>query len=193
MNRHCILGLLVGLALASLAFGAQAQQYGDPGYDDRYQGEQDYYDDFDRRDERYEDIRGERRVIRCESHDRRTNYCEIDPRGGVRLIRQLSNAHCSRGDTWGVNARGIWVTQGCRAEFEVGVGGYGRVFRCESNDNRTRYCNADTRYGIRIVRQLSRSACIEGSTWGVTRDGVWVSRGCRAEFSDRYYRRREAY
>ena len=37
-------------------------------------------------------------------------------------------------------------------------------------------------------RQISRDSCIEGRSWGVTRDRVWVSRGCRAEFSvgDRY-------
>ncbi|MEO8160603.1 MAG: DUF3011 domain-containing protein, partial [Arenimonas sp.] len=59
------------------------------------------------------------------------------------------------------------------------------------SDNRTRYCNADTRYGIRIVKQLSRSACVEGRSWGITRSGVWVSHGCRAEFSDRYRSQRD--
>lgn len=52
--------------------------------------------------------------------------------------------------------------------------------RCESNKNRTRQCPIQGR--ARLVRQLSGSPCIEGETWGQGRDGVWVTRGCRAEF-----------
>ena len=184
MNRKlaCLFGLLfavVGLAPMAVAqyYDPYAsRRYDDRGYDDRY---------------------GAR--VRCESSDRRTNYCNVDTRGGVRLVRQLSDRDCTRGRNWGANERGIWVTDGCRAEFAVG-GGYGdgnnyARFRCESKDSHTRYCNADTRYGVQIVRQLSRSACIEGRSWGVTNEGVWVSRGCRAEFSagDRYYRDDAAY
>jgi len=33
-----------------------------------------------------------------------------------------------------------------------------------------------------LVRQLSQAPCIEGSTWGVQRDGIWVDRGCEGEF-----------
>jgi len=36
--------------------------------------------------------------------------------------------------------------------------------------------------GVQLVRQISRSACIEGQTWGYARNGIWVSQGCRAEF-----------
>jgi hypothetical protein len=64
------------------------------------------------------------------------------------------------------------VTNGCRAEFELGTG-YGAtagMFRCESTSNRTRYCNVDTRSGVQIVRQLSRDPCIEGRSWGMTRE-----------------------
>lgn len=54
--------------------------------------------------------------------------------------------------------------------------------RCESIDGRQNYCSADTRGGVRLARQLSRSDCYEGRTWGYDRRGVWVSEGCRAEF-----------
>jgi len=60
--------------------------------------------------------------------------------------------------------------------------GQGGVIRCESTKSRTNTCQADTRYGLRLARQLSDSACVEGRTWGVNRGGVWVSGGCRAEF-----------
>ena len=150
----------------------------DDRYSERDGRSDDHYDDSYARG-------GGRHLVRCESHDRHTNYCKVDSRGGVRLTRQLSDRRCVRGSTWGVNERGIWVTDGCRAEFEVGYDyRYGRLFRCESEDSKTRYCNADTRYGVRLVRQLSKNACIEGRSWGVTRNGVWVSQGCRGEFSN---------
>jgi len=166
---------VVGLAPVALA------QYYDP-----YQGNP--RDDYRYNDGRYDDHRDDRygARVRCESSDRRTRYCDADTRGGVRLVHQISDRDCVRGRNWGANERGIWVTDGCRAEFEVGGGyggGYARAFRCESIDNRTRYCNVDTRYGVDMVRQLSRNSCIEGRSWGVTREGVWVSRGCRAEFT----------
>jgi len=185
--------LVTVVTLAPLA----AAQYYDPSYGsgrDDYRNDDRYgYDNRAGYDSRYG-------VVRCESRDRRTSYCNVDTRGGVRLVRQLSDRSCIRGRDWGANERGIWVTDGCRAEFALSSGygsgsGYARSFRCESTDNRTRYCRADSRYGIQIVRQLSSNSCIEGRTWGVTRDGVWVSRGCRADFAigDGYYRDEASY
>lgn len=60
--------------------------------------------------------------------------------------------------------------------------GYGSTIRCESNDNRTQYCSADTRGGVRLSRQISGSSCIQGRTWGYEQNRIWVSQGCRAEF-----------
>ncbi len=56
------------------------------------------------------------------------------------------------------------------------------VIRCESHDGRTRECAANTRAGVQLVRQLSSTACVQGRTWGYGRNGIWVSRGCRADF-----------
>jgi Protein of unknown function (DUF3011) len=57
--------------------------------------------------------------IRCESRNNGRNYCAADPRGGVTLVRQVSQAQCVQGRTWGFDARGIWVDRGCRADFQV--------------------------------------------------------------------------
>jgi len=59
------------------------------------------------------------RTLTCESIDGRPNYCRADTRGGVRLLRKLSKAGCSEGRSWGYDNRGIWVSRGCRAQFEV--------------------------------------------------------------------------
>ncbi len=66
--------------------------------------------------------------LRCESDNGRTRTCAIPSRAEVRLVRQLSNARCIEGRTWGQDRGGLWVTQGCRGEFEVygrGNGGWG--------------------------------------------------------------------
>lgn len=155
---------------------------------------------------------GNAQRIRCESNDGRSRTCPINGRGDVRLVRQLSKAQCAEGYSWGQDRNAIWVSRGCRAEFEVygrgngwngggwnnggynnggynnggyngGYGnGYGRTFRCESEKGRTRTCGVDGRGGVQLVRQLSNAACIEGRTWGRDSRGVWVTDGCRAEF-----------
>ena len=53
---------------------------------------------------------------------------------------------------------------------------------CASDDRRRRYCEADTSRGVRLVRQLGGAGCRQGSSWGYDRRGIWVDRGCRAEF-----------
>ncbi len=133
------------------------------------------------------------RTLRCESADGRERHCPADTRGGVRMVRQLSRSACVEGQGWGVERSGVWVAQGCRAEFTVGRGGSehgdrgnrSRVVRCESASGRSNLCMMDTRRGVELVRQLSRSACIRERSWGWTDQGVWVSGGCRAEFRSR--------
>ena len=132
-------------------------------------------------------------TLRCESSDGRDRHCPADTRGGVRMVRQLSRSGCEEGRSWGVDRGGIWVGQGCRAEFVVGRGGSehgdrgtaGRVVRCESASGRSNLCVMDTRRGVELVRQLSRSACVRERSWGWNDQGVWVSGGCRAEFRTR--------
>jgi hypothetical protein len=61
--------------------------------------------------------------IRCESSGYDRSYCNADTRGGVQIVRQLSSAACQRGRTWGTSSRGIWVSNGCRADFAVSYAG----------------------------------------------------------------------
>ncbi|MBP9590730.1 MAG: DUF3011 domain-containing protein [Steroidobacteraceae bacterium] len=59
-------------------------------------------------------------TVVCESRGGATQACSVNTSGGVRLTRQLSSQGCWQNDTWGYDANRIWVTNGCRAEFEVG-------------------------------------------------------------------------
>lgn len=133
-------------------------------------------------------------TVRCDSNDNRYRQCEADTRGGVRLARQYSKSACVEGRTWGYDRRGVWVNNGCRAEFALGRwndggggwnGGNGRTVRCDSNDNRYQQCAIDGRR-VSLVRQYSKSPCVEGRSWGVGRGFVWVNDGCRAEFASGY-------
>ncbi|MGH9751522.1 MAG: DUF3011 domain-containing protein, partial [Blastocatellia bacterium] len=58
----------------------------------------------------------------------------------------------------------------------------GDYIYCASDDMRRNYCAVDTRGGVRLARKRSDSPCIAGRTWGYDRRGIWVDRGCRAEF-----------
>jgi hypothetical protein len=58
-------------------------------------------------------------MVSCSSDDMRRHYCDVDTRGGVRLLRQRSEAACREGYSWGWDRRGVWVDRGCRADFEV--------------------------------------------------------------------------
>lgn len=55
------------------------------------------------------------RIITCESQNNRSTTCPMSTRGGVRLVKQLSDASC-RGN-WGYKQGYVWVRNGCRAEF----------------------------------------------------------------------------
>ncbi len=143
-------------------------------------------------------------VVTCSSDDMRRHVCSADTRGGVRMVRQRSDAACREGYSWGTTRRGIWVDHGCRADFEVGGQAGGRydgsrgrrydrysqgsrgdnyVISCSSDDMRRHYCNADTRGArVRVFKQHSDAACREGYSWGTSNRGIWVDHGCRAEF-----------
>jgi len=62
-------------------------------------------------------------AISCSSDDGGRHYCAADTRRGVRLFKQVSDARCEEGRSWGYDQRGIWVDHGCRADFQTGTGG----------------------------------------------------------------------
>ena len=100
-------------------------------------------------------------------------------------------------------------TRGCRADFILesnnNGGGYddnsrrrddddrnrggrqgaGQTITCSSDDGGRHYCTADTRRGVQLVNQRSGSPCQQGRTWGYDARGIWVDRGCRADFAIR--------
>ncbi|MFZ4689258.1 MAG: DUF3011 domain-containing protein [Polymorphobacter sp.] len=137
-------------------------------------------------------------TIRCESQDYRVQRCGADTRGGVRINRVIGNARCTEGQSWGWDRNGVWVSNGCRAEFIVGAGGSGgggggypggggggypsgQIIECSSRNYQPERCSARINSGVQIDRVLG-GECIQGRSWGWDRSGIWVNNGCRARF-----------
>jgi peptide methionine sulfoxide reductase MsrB len=132
--------------------------------------------------------------IECSSRDYRYTRCDVNW-DKAELVRQTSTTRCVKGQNWGIDRRGLWVDRGCAGVFaKVGHGGgmgHGAPgwntdirLTCGSAEFRYRMCQVDvgTAGRVRIERQMSTAACIEGRTWGFNRAGVWVDRGCSATF-----------
>ena len=85
----------------------------------------------------------DRSTITCSSNDGRRAYCNADTRGGVRLVRQISGSRCEQGSTWGYDSRGVWVDQGCRAEFDFGSGSANERYGVSGNAG-TITCSSDS-------------------------------------------------
>jgi hypothetical protein len=130
--------------------------------------------------------------ITCSSNDGNRTFCDVDTRGGVRLVRQVGDSPCRQDSTWGYDERGVWVDQGCSGVFEVSSGNQANVLTqtsnlitCRSGNGQRVYCEADTTGGVRLTRQISDYPCQQGATWGFDTRGIWVDQGCGAEFDVR--------
>ena len=53
---------------------------------------------------------------------------------------------------------------------------------CSSVNFEYSYCRVDTRRGVRLGQQLSSASCVQGRSWGTDPRGIWVDRGCSAQF-----------
>lgn len=119
------------------------------------------------------------------------------------------------GDNRRINSVEVWYGQGnwgrrrpnLRLYGIVSTGGFGRdrdirdrdirdrdigdsnrpvqTVYCESGDMKRHWCSEGIGRRVSLVRQRSTSPCVKGRTWGVDRSGIWVDRGCRADFEVR--------
>jgi len=131
--------------------------------------------------------------IECSSLGERYRYCRTHAVGTVRLERQLSKSRCRQWDTWGNDGdgSGIWVKNGCRGVFVVERSPKPRpepprTVTCSSTDYSYRHCDVPT-WGrnVYVQRQISKTRCVRGDNWGVDWRGIWVDRGCNAQFAVR--------
>lgn len=129
-----------------------------------------------------------RRIV-CESSGEARATCAAPGATSVRLVKQMSRSACTENVTYGLGGGGIWVTKGCRGEFEVTVPGAARpktqvqTLTCESRSGERAECKLPARAKVTLARQLSTAACRVNDTWGATSTVIWVAKGCRAEFT----------
>ena len=136
-------------------------------------------------------------TISCASQQYHLQRCRV-PRGwrDARIVRQTSDSACVRGRSWGFDRRGVWVDKGCSAVFADGRGGgtawrpnpgwdHDFVVSCGSPQYNYYFCKVDVgaRGRVTLRRQTSSTRCIEGRNWGWNRAGIWVNKGCGAQFT----------
>jgi hypothetical protein len=59
-------------------------------------------------------------TVTCASRDGARHHCDADTSFGVLLTRSTGAATCLLGKNWGYDATGVWVSDGCSGEFEIG-------------------------------------------------------------------------
>jgi len=60
-------------------------------------------------------------TVDCESRDMGKTRCRVSW-NDARLVRQLSDTQCIRGENWGIDQRGLWVNRGCAGRFVASSG-----------------------------------------------------------------------
>jgi hypothetical protein len=137
--------------------------------------------------------------VACFSQRTERRECRVPGASRVRLARQVSTNPCTLNQSYGIGVGHIWVSNGCRGEFDVTVGGpgdgtipglpgrpgAGERVTCESQGGERVECRIREGAAVELVRQLSGSPCIRNQTWGAGYGRIWVQRGCRAEFEVR--------
>ena len=56
----------------------------------------------------------------CSSQAGARTHCAADTSAGVALVRTTGPGECLLGKTWGYDAKGVWVSDGCAGEFMTG-------------------------------------------------------------------------
>lgn len=128
-------------------------------------------------------VDGSGQIVHCVSTASGRTYC-----GAAKTRYTISGTpdpRCIEGQTWGLDDRGVWVTNGCVADFSPSSGEYltsnGELVHCVATASGRAYCgSANTRY---VIAGTPDPRCIEGQTWGLDDRGVWVANGCVADFS----------
>jgi hypothetical protein len=67
--------------------------------------------------------------------------------------------------------------------------------RCDSRGLGYNFCRVDTGGRVELIRKHSLFACNQGRSWGYDDRGVWVDKGCMADFrvgSDRHHSNKAA-
>lgn len=59
-------------------------------------------------------------TVTCVSKPGERQHCPADTSGGVAIVESRGEAACLLGRTWGYDDAGVWVSDGCSGEFQLG-------------------------------------------------------------------------
>src|SRR5690242_12712434 len=59
-------------------------------------------------------------IVTCISKQGERQACKADASAGVALLHSKGESPCLLGKNWGYDDNGVWVSNGCGAEFVVG-------------------------------------------------------------------------
>jgi Protein of unknown function (DUF3011) len=113
-------------------------------------------------------------TVHCSSDDGLRRHCPADTSAGVTLSRSIGEGVCLLGKTWGYDDAGIWVTDGCAAEFVVAGDGANEVPpTSEAAEDSTDSTEPD-KTGKKPIESSN-----ERETWGVLDpgEGFLIGRG----------------
>jgi hypothetical protein len=58
-----------------------------------------------------------------------------------------------------------------------------QTITCQSQAGARNYCKIETHGNVRLEKQRSTAACTSGTSWGFDDHGIWVDKGCSADFA----------
>lgn len=118
------------------------------------------------------------RTVTCASTAGARQHCAADTAAGVAMQRTTGNAACLLGRTWGYDAQGVWVQDGCSGEFVLG-----RTSPAASEAQPQQAAAQQTAGQTQAQSETGEYTPIE--TWGVFEPGkgVLVGKGSFGEVS----------
>jgi len=130
------------------------------------------------------------KVVHCVSGPSGRTYC-----GATHTHYTISGTpdpRCVEGKTWGLDDQGVWVMNGCVADFSpviedntstVTTTSQTQTVTCTSTGDGRTYCSTVPNRHY-LLQKIRAGNCVEGQTWGIDEHGLWVSGGCSGDFDD---------
>jgi hypothetical protein len=99
--------------------------------------------------------------LTCESHGGRTETCgSVRAGSSITMIDQISSSPCIEGRTWGADNGSIWVSDGCRAVFDVQPRYSSTTYYDDDSYGRERYSSGRSYASDDSGRQHAVNACV---------------------------------
>ena len=90
-------------------------------------------------------------IVTCVSKPGERQQCPADTSKGVALARSQGEAACLLGKSWGYDDKGVWVSDGCSAQFVVGRGLSETIEKVEEAKEKAKPLQYIPNAGFRII------------------------------------------